>query len=1050
MLNKLIEGTLQQKFLIILTVCAIIGLGIFCLKKLPIDAVPDISPNQVQINTEVPGLGPVEMEKLISFPIEFSMSSLPGVKEIRSLSKTGLSQVLVFFEDNIDIYFARQLVLERLQTAKEQLPQLLNAQPEMGPVSTGLGEIYQYVVTAENKDAMELRTIQDWMITPRLLLIPGVNEVNSFGGFVKQYQVLIDPNKLITYNVTLRQVFDALTANNVNAGGQYIEHASEQYLVRGIGLINTIQDIENIVVHATREGTPVYVKNLAEVKLGSEVRYGAVTRDGKGEVVTGIAMMLKGENSRTVVEAIKQKVKEIRQSLPKGVDMIPFYDRAGLVNNVIHTVFTNIGTGVLLVIGVLILFLGNLRGALLLAFSIPLTAFLTFTGMYHLGIAATVMSLGALDFGMIIDGPVVMVENIIRRLSLRKKTGDSDLVIRSSAQEVARPILFAIAIIIIVYLPIITLQGIEGMMFRPMAFTMAIALLSSLFVALFIMPPLCSVVFKKGIKAHKMKVSSLQSKGNDTHSLVTEVSSEETDNRVIRFLKRYYGPLLQKTIAHPVITTIAAASCFFLSLILVQFLGSEFIPKLDECAIAINVNRLPSISLMESVESCKLIEKTLLKYPEVKTVVSKTGRPEIATDPMGQQISDVFVILKPKSTWRKGWTKEALIAKMKEDLEKIPGMRYSFSQPIELRVSEMIAGVRSDIAIWLYGEDYEILLPKAGEINAVITSVPGASEVRTEQVTGLPAIEIEIDRKAIARYGINVSDVQDIIEIAIGGKAATQVLEGVMRFDLLVRYTEETRNDVEKIKNILVSAPSGVRVPLSQLADISVVEGPAQISRQNGKRRIVVECNVRGRDIGSFVAEAQKNIQENVELPAGYYLNWGGQFENMQQARKRLAVVVPIAMGLIFILLYTSFNSFRNAILIYINVPFAATGGIIALFLRDMHLSITAGVAFIALFGLCVLNGTVMVSYINELRESGMRMKESVIEGALTRLRPVLMTVTTDIIGFMPMAISTDVGAEVQKPFATVIIGGLCFSTFLTLFVIPALYEWFPKKIETT
>lgn len=1028
MINKIIEYGLKQGFLVIIVICVIIGLGLYYIVRLPIDAVPDVTTNQVQINTEVPGLGPVEAEKLITFPIEFSMSSLPDVVEVRSLSKTGLSQVTVIFDDHVNIYFARQLVLERLQTAKEQLPQVLNAQPIMGPISTGLGEIYQYLVTGEGKDAMELRTIQDWLIRPRLLTTPGVIEVNSFGGFVKQYQVQVDPKKLITYDITLRHVFDALAANNANAGGQYIEHGSEQYLIRGIGLINSIDDIKNIVVHATKEGTPIYIKNLANVAVGPEVRYGAVTRDGKGEVVTGIAMMLKGENSRTVVERIKQKVEEIRQNLPKGVSIIPFYDRADLVNNVIHTVITNIISGVILVVIILILLLGNWRGALLVAFSIPLTALLTFSGMYHMGIAATVMSLGALDFGVVIDGSVVMVENIIRRLTLRKSNNSHKETVLLSAKEVGRPIFFAVGIIVIVYLPILTLQGIEGKMFKPMAFTVSLAMLSSLFIALFIMPTLCSLIFRKGIKS--------------------KVHGEETDNRSIRFLKRYYRPLLQKAVSHPKVTIIAAASCFISSLVLVPFLGSEFMPELDEGAIAIEVWRFPSVSLKESIDTSSLIEKTLLKYPEVETVVSKIGRAEIAIDPMGPENSDVFIMLKPKKTWQTARTKEALVAHMKEDLEKIPGMRYSFSQPIELRVSELIAGIRSDIAIKLFGEDFEILKSKAEEIERIVTPIQGSEDVKIEQVAGLPVVQIKIDRSAIARYGINVSDIQDVITTAIGGKAASQVLEGQMRFDLLVRFTEEARNNIEEIKNTLISAPGGVRVPLTQLADISVEEGPAQVSRENGHRRIVVECNVRGRDIGSFVAEAQKKIKERVEIPAGYYLDWGGQFENMQQARKRLAIVVPIAMGLIFILLYTSFHSLRNAALIYINVPIAATGGIAALFLRDMHFSISAGVGFIALFGLCVLNGTVMVSYINELRQEGKEIKNAIIEGALTRLRPVLMTVTTDIIGFLPMAVSTDVGAEVQKPLATVIIGGLCFSTFLTLFVIPALYQWFPKRFE--
>jgi heavy metal efflux pump (cobalt-zinc-cadmium) len=885
MINKLIEHALKQGFLVIIVICVITGWGLYYLVRLPIDAVPDVTTNQVQINTEVPGLGPLEVEKLITFPIEFSLSSLPDVVEVRSISKTGLSQVTVVFDDHVNIYFARQLVLERLQTAKEQLPQVFHAQPIMGPISTGLGEIYQYVVTGEGKDNMELRTIQDWIIKPRLLNTPGIIEVNSFGGFVKQYQVQVDPKKLVTHDITLRQVFDALAANNANAGGQYIEHASEQYLIRGIGLINTIQDIENIVVQATPEGTPIYIKNIADVAVGSEVRYGAVTKDGKGEVVAGIAMMLKDENSRTVVERVKRKVEEIRQNLPKGADIIPFYDRTDLVNNVIHTVITNVISGIALIIIVLTLTVGNWRVSLLIAFSVPLTVILTFSGMYHAGIAATVMSIGSLGFGNITDGSVCTVENIVQRLTLRKNSDDYKEIILRATQEVGRPVFFAVGIIIIIYVPLLTLQGVEGKMFKPVALTVSLAMLSSLFVALVIMPSLCSLVFKKG-------------------GIRITLQKEEADNRIMRFLKNRYKPFLQKAVFHPRMSLIIVASCFLSSLALVPFLGSEFMPELDEGAIAINARRLPSVSLKKSVELSTLVEKTLMKYPEVETVVSKTGRAEIATDPMGQEISDVFVMLKPKKEWKTARTKEGLIARMEEDLKKIPGIQYSFSQPIELRVSELIAGVRSDVAIKLFGADYEVLKSKAEEIERVVAHIEGAKDVKGEQVAGLPVIQIKIDRDAIARYGINVSDIQDVITTAIGGRAASQVLEEQMRFDLLVRFTEESRNSIEEIKNILISAPGGVRVPLVQLADIYVEEGHAQVSRENGHRRIVVECNVRGRDIGSFVAEAQKKIREGVNIPPGYYLDWGGQFENMQRARNRLAIVIPLSMGLILCSLY--------------------------------------------------------------------------------------------------------------------------------------------------
>lgn len=1025
MIEKIIDFTIKQRLFVhgLVALLLLIGVGLYSLKHLPIDAVPDVTTNQVQINTEVHGLGPVDVEKLVTFPIESAMSGLPYVDEIRSLSKSALSQVTVVFADDVDIYFARQLVLERLQIAEERIPAGIG-QPVMGPISTGLGEIYQYTIEGKDYSTMELRTIHDWIIRFQLLTTPGITEINSFGGFVKQYQVLIDPAKLVSYRIPLRQVFESLAKNNVNAGGAYIEHASEQYTIRGIGLIKTIADIENIIVDVDEEsGTPIFIKNLASVVVGPEVRYGAVTKDGKGEVVTGIAMMLKGENSRTVVNRLKKKMEEIKPSLPAGVTINPFYDRTDLVNKTIRTVRDNLTSGIILVVVVLILLLGNWRGALLVAFSIPLTALFTFSAMYQAGIAASLMSLGALDFGIIVDGSVVMVENIVRHLSLKQK-GSNDIIktIHTSAQEVGRPIFFAVIIIFIVYLPIATLQGMEGKMFKPMAFTMMFAMAGSLIIAITVIPVLCSFVFKKGVAALK------------------------EENRTIRFIKKGYLPLLHKTVDHPRITILIAALCFFSSLALVPRLGSEFIPELDEGALAIHAIRLPSVSLTQSTLLTTKIEQSLMKFPEVKTVVSKTGRAEIATDPMGQELTDVFVILKPRKEWKSAKNKEELINLMEKELNRIPGMRYSFSQPIEMRVAELIAGVRSDIAIKLFGDDLEILKEKAEDIEHAVAAVHGAVDVKAEQVAGLPVLQINIDRAAIARYGINVSDVQDVIETAIGGKRASEVLEGQMRFDLIARFPSKARESIEAIKNILISSPSGINVPMSQLANIQVVEGPAQISREDAQRRIVVECNVRGRDIGSFVAEAQRKIKEDVTLPSGYFITWGGQFENMQRARMRLAIVVPVALFLIFVLLYTTFRSVKNTLLIYINIPIAATGGIVALYLRGMPFSISAGVGFIILFGLTVLASVVMISFINELRQGGMSTKEAVITGAGTRLRPILMTVSTDIIGFLPMAVSMGMGAEVQKPLATVIICGEAFSTLLTLFVLPALYLWFERS----
>ncbi len=1024
-LKSVIGFSVRYRFLIVVLAGLLVGIGIYCVINLPIDAVPDVTTVQVQINTEAPGLGPVEVEKLITFPIETAMTGIKNVVEVRSLSKSALSQVTVTFSDQTNIYWARQQVMERLQTAQERIPFGFGP-PIMAPISTGLGEIYQYTVKGQGRDLYELRTIQDWIVRFQLLNVPGVVEVNSMGGLVKQYQVLVDPNKLVAYQIPLRHVFEALVANNLNAGGAYIEHVSEQYLIRGVGLVQNMEDIENIIVEVDPSGTPIYIENLAEVAVGPEVRYGAVTQDGKGEVVTGIAMMLKGENSRAVVNRIKKKVEEIYPSLPKGVHIEPFYERSELVNHTIRTVIENLIVGIILVIGVVMLILGNWVGALIISLTIPLTALFTFSLMYASGIPASLMSLGALDFGIVIDGSVVMVENIIHRLhhrDPRKSTFDTTV---EAGREVGRPVIFAIAIVIIVYLPIFALQGIEGKMFKPMAFTVCYAMLGALILSLTFAPALCGFFFHKGLPRKE--------KGNIFH----------------QFLIKLYRPVLHRAVRHNYLPISIAGGIFAGSLALVPFMGSEFLPELDEGSFALHAIRLPSVSLSESVNATTQVEKVLLGFPEIETVVSKTGRAEIATDPMGPEVSDVIVILKPRKYWKTAKNKHELIKNMKERLETIPGMTYTFSQPIEMRVNELIAGTRSDIAIKVFGDDFKILTEKAHTIEHLIAEIRGAEDVRIEQVSGLPVLEIVIDREAIARHGINVADVQEIIETAVGGKVATQVIEGQIRTDLVVRFPEEARHDIASIKNILVSAPGKRLVPMSQLADIRLVEGFAQISRENGQRRVVVECNIMDRDIGSFVAEAKKVIAKEIKLPVGYYIEWGGQFENLQRARLRLAIAVPVALFLIFTLLFTTFGSLKNAILIFINVPIAATGGIFALFVRGMPLSVSAGVGFIALFGLSVLFGIVMVSRINDLLDMGLPMKEAILRGAEERLRPVLITSLSDIVGFLPMAVSWGVGAEVQRPLATVVIGGLIFSTFLTLFVLPSLYQWFAKKAEIT
>ncbi len=1029
MIERILRFSLKQKLLILFAVALLIVGGISAFRILPIDAVPDVTNVQVQILTNSPTLAPLEVERYITFPIEVAMNGIPGVEEIRSLSKFGLSVVTVVFHDNVDIYFARQLILEKLQTALEDIPSEFG-KPRLGPISTGLGEIYQYIIRPKSPIAlqdsatlMEMKTLQNRIVKRQLLTVPGINEVNGWGGFDKQYQVLVDPQKLLSYNITLRDVFNAVAENNANAGGSYIEHANEQYLIRGSGLVQSIEDIKNIIVKTDDNGTPIYVHNVADVQLGAAIRQGAVTMNGKGEVVAGITMMLKDENSRVVVDRVKEKIETVKKALPDTVAIEPFYDRAELVNKTIRTVQTNLIEGSILVILILILLLYNLRGGFIVASVIPLSMLFAVIMMVATGVSGNLMSLGAIDFGLIVDGAVVMVENAIRKLHQKRNGVSTEETLLESALEVGRPVVFAVGIIIIVYLPIMTLTGMEGKMFRPMAYTVTYALIGALILSLTYVPAMNTLMFRKGKVAEK-------------------------ESPIITLAKKIYIPLLRKIVHKRIIVTGIAATFVVVSLIIFPFLGSEFIPQLDEGSIAIQVLRLPSSSLTTAVNTSSLIEKEILKFPEVNYVVSKTGRAEIGTDPMGVEMSDILVMLKPKDEWETGRTKEELVNAINEQLSKFPGMVFSFSQPIQLRVAELIAGVRSDIAIKLFGEDLETLKEKAEEIAKEVSKIEGAADVKVEQVTGLPQLVIKPDRTKIARYGINVADVNQIIETAIGGKSAGEVFEGEKRFDLVVRFKEEARNSVDVIKNILVPTPNSSSIPLSQIADVSIEEGPAQISRENGQRRIVVELNVRGRDIGSFVGEAEKIIYNKVELPTGYYLEWGGTFEQLARARERLAIVVPLSLFLIFLLLFISFGSIRNALLIYTGIPFAIVGGIFSLLIRGMHFSISAGVGFIALFGVAVLNGVVMVSFINQLRQEGKSLEDAVIEGAATRLRPVLMTALVASLGFIPMAISTGAGAEVQRPLATVVIGGLITSTILTLFVLPTFYMWFEKRKE--
>ncbi len=1037
MINKLIDFSLDNRFLVIVLWLLIAALGVNALTKLPIDAVPDVTNVQVQVLTNSPGLAPEEVERFISFPVETAMSGLPKIEEIRSVSKFGLSVVSVVFKEGTDIYWARQLVGERLTAAREQIPEGYG-EPEMGPISTGLGEIYQFEVRGEPMCAagaldtedcytpMELRTILDWFVNYQLRSVPGIVEVNSFGGELQTYQVTLDPERLVSFGLAVGDVFTAIEANNRNVGGGYIARGGEQYLIRGEGLVETLEDLESVVLAHDERGTPVYVRDVGRAELAPMIRQGAVTRDGRGEAVVGIVMMLIGENSRVVVDQVKEKIAQIERTLPAGVTIDTFYDRTDLVRRTIWTVAKNLTEGGLLVIVVLLLLLGNLRGGLIVSSAIPLSMLAAFIAMRQAGISGNLMSLGAIDFGLIVDGSVVMIENIVRVLHERRKDDQVSHLekVRQAAHQVARPVVFAVGIIMIVYLPILALRGIEGKMFRPMAMTVVFALAASLVCALTLMPVLASLFLKR-------------------------VSEKEPI--LFRLAKKLYVPVLGRSMRHKGITVGVAVALFLASLGIVPFLGAEFIPRLDEGAIAMQIWRLPSISLEQSNEISTVAEQVLKEqFPEVETVISRTGRAEIATDPMGVEISDTYLMLAPRHTWRYD-SKEALIAAIDEAMqENVTGAIFSYSQPIELRVSELISGVRSDIAVHIYGDDLAMLKEKADEVARVLQELPGAADVKAEQTVGLPMLRVRVDRKAIARYGINAADVLDVIE-TIGGKELGVVLEGQKRFTLQARFGGDVLTDLDRLGELRVLAPAedGAAprlIPLAQLAEIRVEDGPAQISRDRISRRINVEANVRGRDLASFVADAQEAVDREVEVPPGWTVEWGGQFENLEEASARLVLLVPMALLLIFVLLYSTFGSARLATLIFFNVPLAITGGLVALLLRGYPFSISAGVGFIALFGIAVLNGVVLVSYIVEKRQQGLGADEAAYAGALTRLRPVLMTAMVASFGFIPMALASSAGAEVQRPLATVVIGGLVTSTLLTLLVLPAIYGWFAER----
>jgi heavy metal efflux system protein len=1021
MLRRLVDFSLENRPLVLIAATLLIVGGFTALTQLPIDAVPDITNVQVQILTKAPALGPVEMEQFVTYPIEAAMNGLPKLVQIRSISRYGLSAVTVVFEDSVDVYFARQLVAERLVQAREAIPEGFGS-PEMGPVTTGLGDVFQFTVEGEGVSPMERRTILDWMIAPRLRAVPGVTEVNSWGGLPKQYQVVVDPARLKAYGLSLREVFEAVQRGSMNAGGGYIEHNREQYIVRGEGLAGSLADIEKIVLKTGGNGTPVTVGHIARVREGAMLRIGVATADGRGETVIGLVQMLSGENALRVATRAREAVEDLQSSLPKGVRIVPYYDRATFVRRVIRTVETNLVEGGILVIAVLFSFLGNFRAGLIVASAIPLSMLLAFTGMVESRISANLMSLGAIDFGLIVDGAVVLVENVSRRLSEPEGRGKTVRQLTSeAAHEVVRPIAFGIGIIILVYLPILSLSGIEGRMFRPMAWTVVFALAGSLLLTLTLTPVLASLFLKK--------------------------TGREHEPRFVGGLRRIYLRGLDHCLTWRAPLLAISGAAIAAGAVLATTLGGEFLPRLDEGDLSISAARPPSVAISEVAASTGRIERVLKRFPEVVTVVSRSGSPELATDVMGIELGDVFAILKPGSEWTTGRTKGALVEEMERALEEaVPGVGFSFTQPIEMRFNELIAGVRSDVGIKLFGDDLEALRRKGEEIARLAARIPGAADVKLEQTAGLPVLRVRVDRDRCARYGISVGDVLDTVEASRAGKIVGTVFEGQRRFSLAVRFDDETARTTDALADVPVASPGGTLVPLGQLADILPDSGPAQISREAVRRRIVVELNVRGRDVASFVAEAQDRIRREVQLPAGYYIRWGGQFENLQAATRRLAVVVPLALTLIFAMLYFTFGSLRPALLIYLNVPFAATGGVFSLLLRGLPFSIAAGVGFIALFGVAVLNGVVLMTQIRDLEEkTDLGTLDVLRKACALRMRPVLMTALVASLGFLPMALATGSGAEVQRPLATVVIGGLVSSTALTLFVLPTVYSLFRR-----
>jgi len=1035
MTDKIIDFALKQRLLVIVAAIVVLGSGVWSYLRLPVDAYPDISPALVQVFTETEGLAPEEVEQLVTYPVEVAMNGLPGLDRIRSVSNFGLSVVNVYFDEGTDIYFARQLVNERLQEARDQIPAGLG-DPGMGPISSGLGQILFYYLDADpaQYSLEELRTIQDWIVKRNLQTVRGVTEVLSIGGHVRQYQVVVRPEALRQYDLSLHEVLEAVETNNLNVGASFLEVAKEEYIVRSVGLAENLDDLRNITI-ATRDGTPITVADVSDVTLGPEIRRGLVTRNGEGEVVVGFVLKLLGTNTSTVIDRVSERLDQIRTALPEGVELVPYYEQSSLVQRATGTVTSALWQGLILVVLVLALFLGNLRSSVIVALSLPFSILLTFTLMGQFGISANLMSLGglAIGIGMMVDATIVVIENIFRWLQEDPDPEEPKIhLVGRAAREVGRPIFFAIAIVIIVFLPLFTLQGVEGTMFRPLAHTIALAMLGSLIFSLTVAPVLASLFLRRR--------SESESGSDGPHA-------EASGTRWVAFLEGRYRTALSWALDHPRPVVGGTLILVLLGLLSFPFLGKEFIPTLNEGTLLVRATMAPSIALTESTATIQRIEREFMQFPEVTQVVSRIGRGEIGahSDPVNN--SEIFVDLLPPDEWTTAGSRDELVGVMQERLGEMPGVQLNFTQPIAAAVDELLTGIKAQIAVKLFGDDLDVLLEKAGEIAATLGDVEGASEVQVDQISGQPQLLVDLDRQALARYGLSVEHVQKEIQAAIGGAPAGQVFEGERRWTIYVRYAESMRARVSDVKGLLLDTPDGGLVPVEQVARVETLVGPRQISRENNQRFITIQMNVRGRDIGSFVADAQEAIAADVVLPAGYLLTFGGQFELAQAANRRLAVVIPVTVLLIFGMLFVSFNSAKEALLIILNIPLALVGGLLALLATGMSLSVPASVGFIALFGIAVENGLVLITYFNQLRgQEGMSIRQAVERGAVLRLRPVLMTAATTSLGLIPLLLASGPGSEVQRPLAIAVVGGLVTSTALTLLVLPVLYRWMHRE----